>query len=1413
MRAAEALKSFHPLTARWFAESLGAPSPPQVLGWPAIASGRDVLIAAPTGSGKTLAAFLWALDGLLRAGLENRLPAGVCVIYVSPLRALGNDIHKNLEGPLGGLRQLAESAGLEFPPLRAAVRSGDTPEAQKRGMIRNPPHILITTPESLYILLTSPSGRNMLATARTIIADELHALLPDRRGTHLALSLERLDALAGQRVQRIGLSATMRPLEAAARFLCGARFAADPRSCTIIEAPAPRRLELSVETPGPDRGPIATQQVSAAVFDRIAELSAACRSTLVFTNSRRLTERVAHALEERLGGGKVAAHHGSLARARRLEAETRLKEGAMPLIVATASLELGIDVGTVDRVCHFGAPRSLATLLQRVGRAGHNLGGVSRGTLFPLTLEEVLQCAAAVRAVRAGGLDTLVPLKAPLDILAQQIAAECGAGPRAAEELYSLVRRADPYRELARADFDAVLDMLAEGVGTGRRGALLFHDRVNGRLAPRRGARLTALTSGGAIPDNADYDVIEQPAGAPVGKVNEDFAIESLSGDIFQLGNRSWRIARVERGRVLVEDAAGAPPSMPFWVGEAPGRSRELSAAVCTLRHEAVARGAAGSGATTLFETEAGLESRAALQIENHIAAGLNALGVVPGPELMAAERFFDEAGGTQLVLHAPYGSRVNRALGLLLRKRFCRSFDFELQAAATDDGVLLSLAERHAFPLEDLRGYLRPARARADLEQAVLQHPMFAQRFRWNAGRSLLLPRFTGGRKVPVPIQRMRAEDLMAVIFPAQLTCQDNRAPGPIAVPDHPLARQTLADCLDEALDVSGLLEVLNGLESGRIGFHAVDLPEPSPFSHEILNAQPYAFLDGAPLEERRARAVQLRRRLPGEASELGRMDGRVVAEVRQQARPRAESLEEVHDLLLTLGLLPVEEAGEWRARLEDLVRAGRAGVASWQDASGALRTGLFAAERRALVAAAHPELRVAVEPQPLSHSPAPSAEEARAHIARGWLGILGPVRAERLAALLGFPLAEMETALLWLQQEGSAMAGRFDPDGAAGQEWCERRLVERMHRLTLAGLRRGIEPVAPEVYLRFLLRHQHAVPGTRLAGRQGLLHVFSQLAGVELPLRVWRDHVLPLRFDAFDPDDLEMLCLSGRVLWGRPGTPGADAPPAFTRRTAVVFLPREDLPHFLGEKPGGPPPGLSGSPRLLYDLLAQRGACYADDLLSATSMLPAALEDALGRLVADGWVQADSVAAFARRLRPSTRRGRAEFLPGRFALWAPPQPPPSREARAEAVARRLLSRYGVVFRDLALRENLPLSWIDVLAALRRLEMRGEACGGRFLEAAGNEQYALPTAVAELRAERDRPLETPPLLIHSNDPLNLTGLFASAPRVAAASHIWLLVRHGTVEKSGSLGELRGFIAGAATRTPRRAPAATARAL
>jgi ATP-dependent Lhr-like helicase len=1420
------LESFHPAIRAWFEKRFPAgPTMPQGEGWREIAAGRHTLIAAPTGSGKTLAAFLVCIDRIYRAHEAGADPgAGPQVVYVSPLKALAVDIHLNLERPLAEIAAAAAELGLSAPTIRVAVRTGDTAAAERAAMLKRPPDFLITTPESLYLLVTGEKGRAMLTAARTVIVDEIHAVAGNKRGSHLALTLERLEHITqqgqegqeGRRarpLQRVGLSATQRPLEAVARLLVGAgqdRSRADgsPR-CAIVDSGHRRDLDLALELPNDELGAVATSEQMAEVLDLIAGHVQQHRTTLVFVNTRRMAERVAHQLGERLGDGHVCAHHGSLSKERRQRVESRLRSGDLKALVATASLELGIDIGPVELVCQIGSPRSFATFLQRVGRSNHTRTGTPAGRLYPTSRDELVECAALLRGVRQGRLDVLIMPDGPLDILAQQTVAECSAEDWPERDLLAMMRHAAPFQAVSDEDFERVAELVSEGIrtGRGRRAAYLHRDQVTGQLRGRRGARIAALTSGGAIPELGDYRVLAEPDGTLVGTVNEDWAIESMAGDVFLLGTHSWRIRRVEPGVVRVIDAEGAPPSIPFWLGEAPGRTRELSEEVSALR-EAVARqltaagqtaagqtgagptGAGQTGAVTWLRAECGIDDAAAETIAAYLAAGLAQLGVLPTMDTIVLERFFDEAGGMQLVGHTPFGARLNRALGLALRKRFCVTFDFELQAAASDNAILLSLGPQHSFELERVPKFLASATVENVVRQAVLTSPMFAARWRWNLNTSLAVLRMRGGKKNPPAIQRMEADDLMAAVFPTLAACQENVAPGPLEIPDHVLVHQTLEDCLHEAMDIDGLRELIRGIESGRVSVVVRDTTEPSVLAHEILNGQPFTFLDDAPLEERRSRQVPLRRGLPVAAHELATLDPAAIERVEEQVRPDPRDPDELHDLLMTaVTLRPVPD---WQTMFGTLVAARRA--ASVHGPAGEL---WCAVERRPAIEVLFPDAAIVPDhPCPVVPSEPVDEDEAAANLLRGHLDCRGPSTPARLAEVTGLPETLIVRALARLEEEGFALRGHFTPRDGRGEsgtvEFCARRLLARIHAYTRQRLRAEIEPVTARDFMRFLLRWQHVEPGTRREGRFGVLAVIEQLQGFELAAGAWENAVLATRVEGYRREWLDELCLSGQVTWGRLSVRDAAvlAEPvarrsgmAPSRATPITLTIRDDLPWLLRAARGEAAPAEPGPGRTrdILDALADHGALFRSDLATVTGRLPAEVEEALWEGVARGLVTADGFRAVRSLLR---RGGRGPAVPrrglrrgiggagagsdGRWSLLPTPAAAPDRDELAEAVAEQLAARWGVIFRDLACRENLAVPWRDVLWALRRMEARGTIRGGRFVAGFSGEQFAHPDAVDVLRAVRKQRPAGQPVRISAADPLNLTAIVLPGPRIPA---------------------------------------------
>jgi len=1443
----------------------GTPTEPQEQGWPHILAGRTTLISAPTGSGKTLTAFLACIDRLVRKALAGDLRDSTEVLYISPLKALGNDIQKNLEVPLGEILALAGERGLLMPEIRTAVRTGDTLQPERRAMLKRPPHILVTTPESLYILLTADKSRAILRSVETVIVDEIHAVADDKRGAHLALSLERLDALTFRKPVRIGLSATQKPIEEIAHFLTGNRnggctnreghdfsravngdksdtalavevLASDP---VIVNIGHKRKLDLAIEVPPMPLDAVATNEMWDAIYDRLVALVGQHRSTLVFVNTRRMVERMSHELGERMGEENVAAHHGSLSRKLRLAAEKKLKDGEVRVLVATASLELGIDIGTVDLVVQINSPRAIAVALQRVGRSGHWRGAVPKGRLFATTRDDLMEGAALVRAIRHGDLDRLIIPESPLDILAQQIVAACAAEEWDENEMFALARRAYPYRNLMREIFDDVLEMLSEGIAArrGRYGAYLHRDRVNRKLRARRGARLAAITSGGAIPETALYAVVAEPDGVVVGTVDEDFATESMAGEVMLLGNTSWRIRRIElkSGRLLVENAHGQPPGIPFWRGEAPARTQELSAHVGGLRQKISdllpntspvgfsATPPEVSAAVAWLKEECGLDDSGAEQAIEYILQGRAVLGAVPTQTTVIAERFFDEGGGMQLVIHAPFGGRINKAWGLSLRKRFCRGFNFELQAAATDNGLNIALAEQHSFPLGDVFHFLNADTVQPILEQAALDSPIFGTRWRWDANRALALLRFQNGKKVPPQIQRIRSDDLLASVFPDAAACFEN-IEGDRQIPDHPLVREVMKDVLSEAMDVEGLKSLLRGMATGEIRVLAVDTPVPSQFSHEILNANPYAFLDDAPLEERRARAVELRRVLPESVlEEVGKLDPGAIAQVRNEAWPDVRDADELHDVLHTLVALPEQASPAWgqppsavrssEARLgwdvyfENLIHQGRSGVAS----VGARRYWV-AAERARSFAALFPSADF-VQPAANVASGEVSRDHALLTMVTGWMAHIGPTTASQLGDTLGLPAADIEKALLRMEASGTVLRGKFTDEGAHQIEWCERRLLARIHRLTVGMLRKQIEPVTAAQFMRWLMRWQHVAPGTQVRSERGTLEVLQQLQGFEIPANAWERQVLMRRIVDYDPAWLDQLCLTGAVGWGRlsphPATvesasasgSSENAGPHRQRRVIptsvapITFFVREEsdwmaIPenaHFSQKQQevGNPGSGLSHGAHLVLEFLRLRGASFFADVVRGTGKLKAEIETALWELVAAGLVTADGFDNLRALIDPKRRAGqgsgratRPRHSAGRWALLHADSAV-ERPRAVEAACWMLLRRYGIVMRDVLARESNVPSWRELLMAFRRLEDRAEIRGGRFVDGFLGEQFALPVAVESVRATRSLPLSGETLTLSAADPLNLVGILVPGERIPAISGKTVSYRDG----------------------------------
>ncbi len=1448
----------HPIVQEWFVTKFGTATEPQEAGWPHILAGAATLISAPTGSGKTLAAFLVCIDQLLRKAIAGTLGPCTEVVYISPLKALSNDVQKNLDQPLREIQQLALERGYLSTEIRTGVRTGDTLTKDRAQMLRHPPHILVTTPESLYILLTAGKSRENLRRVRTVIVDEIHAVADDKRGAHLALTLERLEALvcgenhltpAGMLLglatapQRIGLSATQNPIELVADFLTGSHTSRVPAK--IVQVGQRRHLDLAIEVPSDELGSVATTAMWTEIFDKLAAITDHHRSTLVFVNTRRLVEKIAFELSNRLGIEHVAAHHGSLSRALRLDAEQRLKNGDIKILIATASLELGIDIGDIDLVCQINTTRAVAVAMQRVGRAGHWRGAIPKGRFFATTRDDLMEQAALIRKMRAGELDQLQIPDSPIDVLMQQIVACCGAEPWHEEALYSVLRRAYPYRNLTREHFDELLVLLHEGIESsrGRYGAYLLRDGVQNVLHPRRGARMIAISNGGAIPDTSIFSVILQPEGVQIATLDEHFAVDSSPGDVVLLGNSSWRIQKVESvGRVLVEDAHGAPPTIPFWEGEAPQRTAVLSDGVGDLREEISARtrnvspqdllkrpGAASQSASSIevgsndspeaqisdtltwLVEDCGVCRSGAAQLIAYIVSGRAVLGAVPSKTTIIAERFFDDGGGMQLILHAPFGGRVNKAWGLALRKRFCRGFNFELQAAATDNGINISLAEQHSFPLADVFRFLTEHTAKELLEQASIASPIFKNRWRWAAGRSLQLLRMSKGKRIAPQIQRTRSDDLMANVFPQAAACFETIV-GDIQIPDHPLVREVMKDVLGEAMDLDGLIEILRGIDNGTIRCLAVDTTTPSQFAHELINAMPYAYLDEAGTEERRARATTLRRGLPSaDPGEARHLDQAAIDTVRAELWPDIRDEHELHDLLLSVGFLPLkfidtEKAANWPIFYERLTRNSRVhtvdlnGTPCW-----------VAAERLESAQSLFKETETVTNPETILKC------------VQGWLQILGPVSAATLSVCTGIAAADLFKAFLSMEMQGLFLRGAFEhpaTDVEHDIEWCERRILQRIHRLTLGTLRKQIEAVPPAVYMRWLLSWQHLAPQSQLAGEEGLLQALSQLEGFEAPAVEWERTLLPARVANYDPRWLDALCLSGAVGWGRvsphpawsvgEGTaprrviPTNAAPITFYIRESADWLPHALAAHSVDEATLAL--ALSADAIAVRAILGQRGACFSNDLQRILSLTRQQTQHALWELATAGLASADGFdqlrgmmdprrksAASSEAKRPArTTAGRWSLLCERSELSPLSRPTPAErqsvaiakarqaDAAHESAARMLLARYGILFRDLLERESNAPKWRDLLNILRRLEARGEIRGGRFVTGFSGEQFALPQAVESLRLSR-RVESTHEIAVAAADPLNLAGIVIPGPRTPAVPGRQIRFRNGVL--------------------------------
>lgn len=1413
-------EQFHPAVASWFTQTFIQPTTVQSQAWNEIKKGKSVLIAAPTGSGKTLASFMSAIDDLVKQGCNGALEDATQVIYISPLKALSNDIERNLQLPLKGISEELVKTGCPDVKIRVGVRTGDTTSVERSSMIRKPPHIIVTTPESLYLLITSANGRKILSTVKSVIVDEIHSIVGSKRGSHLSLSLERLQHITGNKLIRIGISATQKPIEKVADFLMGN---ARKRPCKIINTGHKRAMDLTIEVPGSPLTSVMSHEVWGEIYNRLETLILEHKTTLIFVNTRRLAERLALHLTERLGPSAVTAHHGSMSKEQRFDAEQRLKSGSLKALVATSSLELGIDIGSVDLVCQISSPRSIAAFLQRVGRSGHSVEGRPKGMLFPLTRDELLECAAIFDSVRRGELDAIVMPEKPVDILAQQIVAEVASEEQDEDALFEMLRNAYPFRELTRKEFDEIINMLSDGFTTrrGKRGAYIFHDVVNKKLRARKGARLTAIVNGGAIPDNFDFDVIKEPENIFVGTLNEDFAIESLPGDIFQLGNASYRITRIENSKVKVEDAAGQPPTLPFWLGEGPGRTTELSDAVSRIRETvsdligevdefSLKDENNNSWKTKGIEwlvNDVGLCEAGAEQLVTYLALSKVALGTVPTQKRLVLERFFDEAGDMHLIVHSPFGNRVNRGWGLSLRKRFCKKFNFELQAAATEDAIILSLGSTHSFPLEEVFSYLKEQSVEEILIQALLDSPIFEIRWRWNASVALAVLRRRGGQKMPPQLQRMQSEDLVALVFPDQLACFEN-IQGEREVPDHPLVNQTIHDCLTEAMDIDLLKDVLKRIEKREVELVAKDLREPSPLAQEILTARPYAFLDDAPLEERRTRAVLSRRWLDAsEADDLGRLDAAAIELVKSEAWPVASSPDELQDALSMLAYITEEEMKRgdgrfnWDEFFQVLVKEQRAGIFKTSNGNKLW----ISIDRVPQYESVYQDFRLTPSlpvPERLREKKW-TKEDALKEIVRGRLEGLGPVTEEELASQMDVSRSDINYAMLSLEQEGFVFRGTFNP-GAKSVEWCERRLLSRIHRYTLQKLRKEIEAVSPADFMRYLTEWQ-GLSAEQAEGPMAVETVLSKLEGFEASSAAWESEILPSRVANYNHTWLDYCCMSGKYVWGRIGkTDGAvkklNSP---IKTTPVMLVSRKNAEVWKYDAGNNNAPELSAKALQVVNFLKERGASFFEDIATGTRLFDSQTEEAIAELVSAGIVSSDSFTGLRALLVPSkyklessTRRtvpftmndsGRWSLIRNEFHEG------PSRERFLAMTANVLLKRYGVVFRKLVEQESIMPPWRDLVRTFRKMEARGEIRGGRFVDGVWGEQFALPEAVTMLRDARKKELKGSIVVISAVDPLNLTGVLLPGKRVTGYFGNRILLKDGLPVAVLEGGEVKFF--------------------
>jgi len=1265
--AAGPLASFHPIVRAWFAERFGAPSEPQRLGWPAIASGEHTLILAPTGTGKTLAAFMWELNQLIVRGLESPLPNAVQILYISPLKALGNDVQRNLEQPLAELRARFEAEGKALPEIRIGVRTGDTPASARARMLRKAPHILITTPESLNILLTSIRGRGMFSAVRAVIVDEIHAVAGTKRGAHLALTLERLEMLVEAPVQRIGLSATQRPLEEVAHFLGGLLASGDTdaapvfRPVTIVDCGLVKQMELSVVSPVPDLG-----EVSGSVWPAVAELVLAyirqSRTTLVFVNNRAQAERIAARVNTLADEQLARPYHGSLARERRLELERALKAGELPALISTSSLELGIDIGSVDLVLQLQSPKRVSAGLQRVGRAGHNLGAVSRGVMVPTFRDDLVESAAIVEAMRAGDVEPTRAIQNPLDVLAQSVVAMVSVDDWTAGDAFALVRRAYSYHRLTRAAFDEVLAMLSGKYSSELAAELeprITWDRVNDRLAGTRASRMMAVISGGTIPDRGLYTV-NLADRTRLGELDEEFVHESRVGDVFQLGSATWRIRAIEHDRVIVTPAPGAPARMPFWHGEFSTRSVPLSARVGALRRELATVDVDDDSVNAGLEARYGVDAACALSLRSYIAEQRASTGVVPDDLTLVIEQFRDEMGALRIVLHSVFGGRVNAPWGMALAQRVREALPgMEVQVQTTDDGIMLRLPDLGtSAPLSALM-HLSAEEAQTRVMDEVGSTSLFGARFRMNAARALLLPRGSPRRRMPLWLQRLKALDLLDAVR---------------RFPSFPILVETYREVLQDAFDMQALKEVLDAIGAGRITMRTVETDRASPFAASLQFGfvMDWLYGDDTPRAERQAALLSIDRGLLDEVmgtegADEGTLEAieQLLAERRGTAPGRqARTADELAALLDRAGDLTVDElrarvadaegwlgatdpmlelldagravaipfeselASEWRIVLTESI--GRYAAARAPEALTRVRATSSLVERDAAEVVPAAMLGVVLEPK-----------VARREILARWLALAGPVTVREIHARYGWPEPWIEKRLREWEENGKLVRGRFRREVEA-PEWTTRRIVELARHRALAALRKQIQAVDLASFTAFLQRWQHLDPREHLDGASGVSAILQQMSGLPRAPAAWERDILPGRLERYDPAWLAQLASNGTVVWAGGSRPDPRDAPALA---SVRFFPRGEGAIWLDDE-NDPP--LSANAEAVREALERIGASFVADIQAATGLTSLSVRDALRELSALTLVTNDSIEALREVVRTRSIPGRSRTARG---------------------------------------------------------------------------------------------------------------------------------------------------------------------